>query len=338
MKPEENTYPLISVVVPAYNAGERIAISMEAIIAQDYPNLEIIVVNDASTDATEEAARRVLANCGRPYTIITHKKNRGETASRNTGIEAMHGEFVWFLDADDKAEKNLVSTLYDLIKKYQCEIAFCGYRNTYEDGSPDELHPVKLDGPALRSGEELLWLRVFNKIPTPVCGTLFRRQFLQETGVRFHEGCTAGGDVEFQLKIFCRVRQAAFTPECLHIYVHHAGMGSIHENTSKEKQIRRYRDHTGAQIRTAQYLSEHAPSEKIKDLADRFIMPQALIRQFTLCAKSNDRAEFDALLADSATRKALSASEKFFFQKPEVYLKAFALLHFPSLYYRMRRG
>jgi len=65
---------IISVVVPAYNAEMLIATSLQAIIAQDYPNLEIIVVNDASTDGTEAAARRVLANCGRLFSVITNKK------------------------------------------------------------------------------------------------------------------------------------------------------------------------------------------------------------------------------------------------------------------------
>lgn len=332
------TYPLISVVVPAYNAEKRIAGTLEAILAQDYPNLEVIVVNDASKDKTEQAARRVLESCGRPFSVISHKKNRGVSAARNTGIEAMQGEFLWFMDADDKAEKNLASTLYALIRKYQCEIAFCGYRNTYEDGSPDAFYPVKLEGATPRSGEELLRLRVFNKVVTPVCGMLFRKQFLQENGLRFQEGCTAGEDVEFLLKVFCHVRQAAFTPDCLHIYVHHAGMGSVHGNSSKEKQIRRYRDNTDAHLREARYVSEHATSERIKELADYFLMPQALIRQLTLCAKTNNRTEFDAILSDGATRKVLSASKKYFFKKPEVYLKALALLHFPDIYYNRRRG
>ena len=335
---KEKTYPLISVVVPAYNAEKLVSCSLESVIAQDYPNLEIIVVNDASKDGTEQAARRLLEGCGRPFSIIAHKKNRGVSAARNTGIEAMQGEFLWFMDADDKAEPNLVSTLYALHTKYPCDLSFCGYRNTYEDGRPDAFYPVKLEGSAPHSGEELLQLRVFNKVETPVCGMIFRKQFLQENGLRFQEGCTAGEDVEFLLKVFCHVRQAAFTPECLHIYVHHAGMGSIHENTSKEKQIRRYRDHTDAEIRAAQYLSEHAPSARIKELADHYLLPQALIRRFTLCARTNDKVEYEALLSDSAIRRSLSSSGKFFFQKPEVYLKAFALLHAPDLYYRLRRG
>lgn len=335
---KEKPYPLISVVLPAYNAEKRIAGTLEAILAQDYPNLEIIVVNDASQDKTEQAARRVLEGCGRPFSIIAHTKNRGVSAARNTGMDAMQGEFLWFMDADDKAEPNLVSTLYALHMKYPCDLSFCGYRNTYEDGSPDAYFPVKLEGDAPRSGEELLWLRIFNKVVTPVCGTLFRKQFLQENGLRFQEGCTAGEDVEFLLKVFCRARQAAFTPECLHIYVHHAGMGSVHENNSKEKQIRRYREHTDAEIRAAQYLSEHAPSARIKDVAEHFLMPQALIRQLTLCAKTNNRGEFDALLSDNAIRKSLSASKSYFFKKPEVYLKALALLHFPDIYFNRRRG
>ncbi|SFE40352.1 glycosyltransferase family 2 protein [Succiniclasticum ruminis] len=338
MNLQTKTYPLVSVVVPAYNTETRIAYSLESIIAQDYPNIEIIVVNDASTDGTENAARRILENCGRPFTIITHKKNRGETASRNTGMDAMKGEFLWFIDADDMAEPNLISSLYALIEKYQCKISFCGIKDRFTDGRPDVLIPVKIKNTDICNGEDAIWLRAFGEDAPPVCGILFRKTFLQETGLRFYEGCTGGGDIEFLLKTLCRAGRSAFTPDCLYTYVHHAEMGSVRDSNTKEKQIRRYRDNTGAHFRAAQYLSEYAPSERVKDLADSFFMPQAFIRQLTLCAKTNNRAEFDAILSDGATRKALSASKKYFFKKPEVYLKAFALLHFPDIYYNRRRG
>ena len=177
---------------------------------------------------------------------------------------------------------------------------------------------------------------MFHKIAPHIGGILFRKKFLLKTGLRFHEGCTAGEDVEFQLKALCRTGKAAFTPACLYIYVHHAGMGSVRDTDTKEKQNRRYLDNTDAHQRTAQYLNEYAPSERTKELADYFVMPQAFIRRLTLCAKTNDRAGFDALLSDKSTRKTLSASKKFFFQEPEVYGKAFALLYFPDIYYWLR--
>ena len=335
MNLESKTYPLVSAVMPAYNAETTIASSLESLIAQDYPNLEIIVVNDASTDDTENTARRVLEGCGRPFSIITHTKNRGVAAARNTGMDAMKGEFIWYLDADDMAEPNLTSTLYSLIEEYNCDLSFCGYKNRFEDGRPDVLVPVKLEGANIRSGEDFLWLRVFRGLAPD--GFLLRRKFLLETGLHFHEGCTAGEDVEFQLKALCRIRQAAFVPDCLYIYIHHAGMGSIHDNNTKEKRISRYRNNTEAHFRAARYLSEHAPSARTKELADYFLMPQAIIRRLTLCAKMNDRAQFDAILSDSATRETLRSSKRFFSQQPEIYLKALALLYFSDIYYRLRR-
>lgn len=333
---EAKPYPLISVVVPTYNNETVIARSLESIIAQDYPNIEILVVNDASRDATEQAARRILEDGGRPFTVITHTENRGETASRNAGMDAMKGEFVWFIDADDMAEKNLVSTLYALIEENRCDIALCGEKHRYEDGRPDVLEPVKLEGANTRKGEDMVWLRVFNKITPHICGMLFRKTFLLETGLRFHEGCTNGGDVEFQLKALCRAGQVAFASDCLYIYMHHAGMGSVRDNNTPEKRNRRYRDNTGAHLRVAQYLSEHGTSERIRNLGGQYLMAQALIRRCTLYAKTKDRAAFDALLSDSATRKTFQASKAFFSERPEVYLKAFALLHFPDTYYRLR--
>ena len=74
MNLQSKTYPLVSVIMPAYNAETTIASSLESIIVQDYPNIEIIVVNDASTDGTEKAAHSVLERGGRPFRIITHKK------------------------------------------------------------------------------------------------------------------------------------------------------------------------------------------------------------------------------------------------------------------------
>ena len=326
--------PLVSVIVPTYNNEAQIAGTLRSIVAQDYPNIEIIVVNDASDDATEETARSVLHECGRRVSIIRHSENRGVSSARNTGLDAAEGEYVWFCDGDDLVERNFVSTLAGLCLRHECDIACCGITDRFTDGSPDRPHPLR--GPSFLDGETMTWKRTLKEIEPDFCCTLLKRALLTGTGLRFSDGCTAGEDVEFQIKAFCRAKKVAITPECLYNYVHHPGMGQVRDKDSKEKILRRYAHNTEAHFRTAEYLIRHAPSDRVKSLGEALLLPEASVRRLTLYAKAGDRAAFDAFLSSAGTRRALRRSGRFFFQKPELFLKAFALLHFPGLYYRAR--
>ena len=103
---------LVSVIVPTYNGEKFIAQTLESIINQDYENLEIIVVDDVSTDNTVSLVREILENSGRKFQLIQRTVNGRQSASRNTGLDAANGEYVMFFDHDDLAEKNFVSSLY----------------------------------------------------------------------------------------------------------------------------------------------------------------------------------------------------------------------------------
>ena len=91
-----NTAPLISVIVPAYNAEKYLADALKSIIAQNYEPMEIIVVDDGSTDGTAEAATGFL-----PAIRYIYQENAGPAAARNRGLQAAQGEIFAFLDADD---------------------------------------------------------------------------------------------------------------------------------------------------------------------------------------------------------------------------------------------
>lgn len=88
--------PLISVIIPAYNCGQYIAMAVSSALAQDYPNKEIIVVNDGSTDNTLE----VLAHFGTSI-VLVNQPNSGVAAARNLGMQTARGAFIALLDADD---------------------------------------------------------------------------------------------------------------------------------------------------------------------------------------------------------------------------------------------
>ncbi len=91
--------PLVSVVIPAFNASTYIERTLRSVMRQTYAALEIVVVNDGSTDHTAKLVEQIAASDSRIRLLST--PNRGVAAARNTGIEASSGRFVAFLDADD---------------------------------------------------------------------------------------------------------------------------------------------------------------------------------------------------------------------------------------------
>ncbi|MDR1514426.1 MAG: glycosyltransferase [Synergistaceae bacterium] len=328
--------PLVSVVVPAYNAEARIDSTLKSIIAQDYKNIEIILVDDSSTDATLAVSKKALAEGGRPWRIAEHAGNKGVSAARNTGLDASNGEYVLFFDADDLADKNFVSVLYETISKYGSDLAFCGFRTSDELYGVEKAYPVALDLARRYTPEDFTVMRIFSEVAPSICSFLFRVDFLRSNGLAFTEGCIAGEDVEFVIKSLSVCERARFSALCPYIYVKHPGMGSIAGCGTEEQFIRRYIDNTNAHFRTANFLIERSRYAKAVDAARNYLLPASHIRLLTIYARTGDFEGFKKTIGSSEVRNALRASYKYFFKKPDVYLKALCLLCLPNLYYRLR--
>lgn len=132
-----DTKSLVSVIIPAYNAQEFIVEALNSIIAQTYDNIEIIVVDDGSSDDTSQV---VASYDSRVH--IYHQSNSGTTAiPRNTGIMHSSGDFLCFLDADDLMVPDRISFQVDFMERYpHVGIVFCDYRNFNKDGFYSESH------------------------------------------------------------------------------------------------------------------------------------------------------------------------------------------------------
>jgi hypothetical protein len=166
---------------------------------------------------------------------------------------------------------------------------------------------------------------------------LFRRAFLESTALRFSQGCTGGGDVEFQIKAFSRAEKVAFSTDCPFIYRIHAGMGSVKDTATFEKKMKRYSENTKAHFRLARYLDEHTTSDSVRNLARHFLLPQSYIRMLTTYARRGDLKNFNELLETKEVRSVLRSSYKALAKcNPEVFLKALWLLTFPKSYYSIR--
>lgn len=120
---------LISVIVPAYNIESYIGRCLESIINQDHKELEIIVVNDGSTDRTGDIIEQYAMMDKRIIPI--YKDNGGVSSARIVGLNVASGEYIGFVDGDDYIEPNMYSTLLNNAKKYNADISHCGYQMVF---------------------------------------------------------------------------------------------------------------------------------------------------------------------------------------------------------------
>ena len=126
---------LISIIVPAYNIGPYLSRCLESLCCQTYSNLEIIVVDDGSTDST---AKLLDAWATRDTRIVAiHQSNAGVTCARLSGLKRASGSYIGFVDGDDMAEPDMFEILLSDAKHYHADIAHCGYQMVFPDGHID---------------------------------------------------------------------------------------------------------------------------------------------------------------------------------------------------------
>ena len=130
---------LVSIVVPVYNAERYLCTSIHALQKQDYSNIEIILVDDGSKDASPSICDSFEKEDKRIRAI--HKTNGGVSSARNAGIEAATGKYIMFVDSDDLCESNIVSRMVFLAEHWNVNFVICGFRTVNDIKSA--LNPIR---------------------------------------------------------------------------------------------------------------------------------------------------------------------------------------------------
>lgn len=163
---------LISVIIPAYNCEETLARAVDSVLAQDYEPVEIIVVDDGSTDGTAEVAR----GFGEAVRLIV-QENAGPGVARNRGVEAARGEFIAFLDADDEyLPGRLAKGLAPLVEDRGLALSHCQCMLTLPDGREE------LSGERFLRMEPFRPERVLNPLYHSTPSATMRRDVFLELG------------------------------------------------------------------------------------------------------------------------------------------------------------
>ncbi len=215
--------PLISIVVPVYNCKDYLREMMNSVIAQSYRPLELILVDDGSTDESleicleyeKEQSEQTGANGDQDLTIrVFARENQGVSATRNFGIRQAKGEYLMFLDSDDTVEPDLVSVLYRTLVENHGDVSLCGLTMDYENHQtiyPEKATRFNTNG--VGAVREILNTR--NVIAGPVC-KLFQRDLLEEDP--FPEDLTYGEDAVAMVKALKKANVAAFNTRPLYHY------------------------------------------------------------------------------------------------------------------------
>ena len=133
--------PLVTVIVPVYNCEKYIARCIESVINQTYSNIELIIVNDGSTDYTKE----ICEHYNKKYQNIKliNQKNQGVSIARNNAINISLGQYIQFTDSDDYMEKDMIEQMVKSAITNKSDIVICEYSYEFENGSSKKVNSLK---------------------------------------------------------------------------------------------------------------------------------------------------------------------------------------------------
>jgi len=205
-----------SIIVPVYNVDPYLRECLDGILAQDSPSeYEVILVDDGSTDNSGAICDEYAEK--HPRFRAIHQKNRGVSESRNTGMDAAGGEFVLFLDSDDRWRPNLLSSVDETISQ-TADMTLFFYRQFDESEEFTEVLPSVL--PRGESGSEYV-SRVLQNGDRPVWNVwswVYRRAFLTENGLSFEQRFSPAEDSEFNLRAYQAAQSVSVVPKVLYEY------------------------------------------------------------------------------------------------------------------------
>lgn len=201
--------PLISVIVPVYNVEQYLARCLDSLIRQTYTNIEIIVVNDGSTDGSLTVCRAYAEKDKRIKVI--DQQNKGLSGARNTGLKHYEGEYVSFVDSDDWVHKDMIMNMYDILIANDADMSLCGSQHVTVDFLEDKPYYEK---EVVYNQDQFMRLFLSRRY-TACWSRLFRREVIQ--GVVFPEGLNCE-DFIYMYKVILNVKSVAANDLPLYYY------------------------------------------------------------------------------------------------------------------------
>lgn len=291
---------LISIIIPAYNCSDTLYRAVNSVLRQTYKKIELIIVDDGSTDSTPELCDIISRDY--PHVIVRHKENGRQASARNAGIGIANGEFLLFLDSDDELVENCCETSLEAMEG-DTDFVLYGF-NVY---SGTKL--LRTPNPGIARYFDDSW-EVFSshvaRLMGSPCNKLYRKEYVK---VLFDETCVHGEDTIFNYSNFHKGTNIICISECLY-NVHLDNPNSVNKSYKKGR--------LGDSVANINIRDNKLMAIFEKDLGDTYPVVGSGINRllgevFTMCSLWNISEcvnELDVVFADPIASKMLLQKDK----------------------------
>ena len=210
---------LISVIIPVYNVDKYLSQCIESVLRQTFLNLEILLIDDGSTDGSGNICDQYAMKDNRIQ--VVHKINGGVSSARNVGLELANGEFIAFIDGDDFVSENYIESLYRNLKENNSDMAFCEYAY-YKNGFVKFAQNISLEKIRVdkQSKEFISFFKRFisnkNTLMGRCWGGLYKKEII--SSIRFNSEIKIAEDLLFVLQAILNAEFLSFISEKLYFY------------------------------------------------------------------------------------------------------------------------
>ena len=203
---------LISVIVPVYNVEPYLRHCLASVAAQSYQNLEIILVDDGSTDGSGEICNSFAETDSR--CVVVHQENQGLWAARNTGQKMAKGDYVLFVDSDDYLHVEMIKFMYGaLIQNPQCGFSMCKYKST--ESLDEDTHVMCSTNCKILTTEQVFGVGDEGFVYV-VWNKLYRRSLIEGIYARNYR---IAQDADYNIRVYLRIKYVAFVDQELYFWM-----------------------------------------------------------------------------------------------------------------------
>lgn len=255
-----NNSKLVSIIVPVYNSDTHLTTTLESILAQEHETLEIICINDGSTDSSIEILYQFARSDSR--IVVFDQKNAGLGATRNRGIAEARGEYICFLDSDDLYHPRFISKSIEVLENTHADMILCAANVLYEEtGTVTDFYDGDIFSKIIGIGKECAVLRKINamtyfSLEPCMVRRVWRKSFVDRIGMKYPEGILYE---DVPVHILCGITTSSIALSNHLSFTYRVGRMSA---LTKDNSVRRY-DIVEAFRVALNYLKDYQVDHKI---------------------------------------------------------------------------